>query len=131
MTGIKKFFKVTNFNFNGKLLLCAKWGKWGILVLRMNIFELLPKSVVKVFLTFYLITDIKKRVKSDWFLFWRKNSYYAQNERNEPFLGQRSPIFNFFLYLMTAIKKRGKEVISDFEEKLTLCSKWDKLDQVF
>lgn len=31
---------------------------------------------------------------------------------------------------MTAIKKRGKEVISDFEEKLTLCSKWDKLDQV-
>ena len=43
MTGFKKCFKVTVFDFEEKFILCPKWRKWLIFRSQINTFELFFK----------------------------------------------------------------------------------------
>ena len=43
--GFNKYIKVAKPIFFGKIYLCLKWGKWGILRVKINIFELFHKFI--------------------------------------------------------------------------------------
>ena len=44
--------------FIGKFLLCLEWSNCGILWLKINIFKLLVKSGLKIFLKMHLVASI-------------------------------------------------------------------------
>ena len=58
-----KYLKVTEPIFWGKLLLCPKWGKWGIFGPKINIFGIFSKSVHYFFLIFCMKLKLNKHFK--------------------------------------------------------------------
>ena len=68
--GIEKWFKVIDLHLKGKFSLYPKWGKRGILGLKIIVFELFFKSVYQVFLK--LMSGIKNLFKITVLDFERK-----------------------------------------------------------
>lgn len=99
VTGIKKWVRVTVFDFWEKILFCPKLGEWYIFRPKVNFLNF-PRNLFTRFFFRYLINSNKKWVKVTILDFLKENCYYAQNGRNGLFFGQKSTPFNFSINLL-------------------------------